>query len=100
MNDSELDKILLSAGNELPLPPDFGRQVWRRIESSSAASPGLASWFEKVLSPLAKPAVAAAAILTMTALGLGLGAGLKPRQEDWKEAYVESVSPFGSPHSR
>jgi len=48
MNDSELDKILLSAGNTPPLPPDFRRQVWLRLESSSAASLGLASWFGKV----------------------------------------------------
>ena len=100
MNDSELDKTLLSAEDDALLPSDFRRQVWLRIESSSAANSGLASWFEKAFSSLVKPAVAAVAILTTTAIGLGLGAHTAPQPEGGKEAYVRSVNPFASPHNR
>lgn len=98
MNDSDLDKLLRSAGNEIPLPPSFKRTVWQRIESSSADCPGFKVWLEMFLYPLTRPIIATTAILGMIALGLGLGAVGSSDSENLKAAYVQSVSPFLGGH--
>lgn len=98
MNDSELDKLLRSAGNELPLPVSFNRTVWQRIESSASESFGFRGWLERVSYQLTKPLAATTAVIAMTALGLGLGADSASHPENLKTAYVQSVSPFMSSH--
>jgi hypothetical protein len=98
MNDSDLDKLLRSAGKEEPLPASFKRSVWQRIESESVGRFRLREWVEIVLFPLTKPVTAAATVLAMTLLGLGLGAKGFSDSENLKAAYVESVSPFKGAH--
>lgn len=98
MNDSEIDKLLRSAGREEPLPASFKRSVWQRIESESAGGFRFGEWLEVVLFPLTKPVAAATAVLAMTILGLGLGAKNSSDPENMKAAYVQSVSPFRGVH--
>ncbi len=98
MNDSELDEMLRSARPGPALDPNFKSQVWRRIEFSSTETFSFTDWLEKFLTPLTQPVFAAAAVFSMTVLGFGLGAVMRPQAQDYKVAYIQSVSPFASSH--
>lgn len=98
MKDDDLDNLLRSAGEEMPLPGSFNRKVWLRIESDALEKPTLSAWLERHLSLLTKPYPATAAVLATVMLGLGLGARTAPQGQDLKTAYVESISPFATDH--
>lgn len=98
MQDSALDNLLRSTGNEMPLPQGFRRKVWLRIENASADRLGFVARLERTFFHLTKPYAATAAVLAMVTLGLGLGASARNPEVDLKSAYVESVSPFAGQH--
>ena len=100
MNDSELDQLLKDTHATVPLPADFQRDVWFRIEAAEANGwkPRASRALEKFLGFFALPPVAAATCTAMVLAGawLGLNAG-KPGPVG-EIAYAQSVSPFAHNH--
>jgi anti-sigma factor RsiW len=89
MNDSEFDTMLRAAGSAPPVPEDFQRAVWRRIEAregEAAAMPRI----RRAFSPWAAVAALAATII----LGAWLGLHARPDGDQAKAEYVRSISPF------
>lgn len=76
-------------------PPDFRREVWRRV-SATASEPG---WIEKLawwlLRPKREACIIAAAIMLAVLWGL-----THPAEPEFTphDAYVMSVSPFDPHH--
>jgi hypothetical protein len=98
MNDSELDELLRSADQQVPVPESFRHKVWYRIESASLNERKPLAWLDTLFSTLARPVGAVAAVTTVGLLGLWMGAAGVSGGGDSKLAYVESVSPFASAH--
>ena len=90
MKDTELDQLLRSAGASPPVPEDFQRAVWRRIEARET---------EEQLAPRVgvKTSFRWASLAAMAAtivLGAWLGFQSRPDGDQAKAEYVRSISPF------
>lgn len=76
MDDRNLEH-LLAQRREAPLPPlpaTFQQSVWREIRRRTAeAGEHRGAWFDWLLEPLFKPAMAFAALIFALVLGVGLG---------------------------
>lgn len=90
MNDTEFNNLLRSAGASPPVPGDFQRAVWRRIEARENE--------ENLLPRLgARPAFGWTSLAAMAAtivLGAWLGFHSRPDGDQAKAEYVRSISPF------
>lgn len=76
-------------------PPDFRREVWRRV-SATAAEPG---WIEKFAWWLLRPRREAFILAVAVIVGILWGVTHPPEAEYTPhDAYVMSVSPFDPHH--
>jgi hypothetical protein len=76
MNESRLDEDLkaLSKRPRPDLPPDFNAMVWSKVQSQETTSrAGRENWLKTLLSPLATPQWAAAALALALLAGWSLG---------------------------
>lgn len=90
-----LDDLLLQWQVQTEVPPDFRREVWRRI-ASDARTP---SWVERFAYWLLRPRREVAILLI--AIGMAVAWGLAhPPDTDLtpRDAYVMSISPFDPNH--
>lgn len=92
MNDSDFDDILRSARATSALPSSFRQGVWRRIENDTAKV--RRSWFQDILTAVARPWGAAVGLAATVTLGLWLGAVTSPGEKQAQAAYANSISPF------
>jgi hypothetical protein len=90
MNDSELNQLLRSAGTSPPVPGDFQRSVWRRIEARETGEQLLPRVGGRTNFRWASLAAMAATIV----LGAWLGFQSRPDGDQAKAEYVRSISPF------
>jgi hypothetical protein len=91
MNDSEFDTLLRSAGSAPPVPEDFQRAVWRRIEARETEVPP-ATRFSQSNNTFRWASIAAMAATIV--LGVLLGLQSRPDGDQAKAEYVRSISPF------
>ncbi len=73
-DDPPLRKLLRDSLPDVPVPTRFGAEVWQRIQARAEA-PAKGAWarfFERLLAPLERPAIAAVAL----ALAIGGGAAV------------------------
>lgn len=96
MNDSDFDDLLRSARSGQRLPASFRQGVWRRIENAQA--PAASSWYDSVLSLVARPWGAFAGVAVTISLGMWLGAITTSDKRDDRTAYIESINPFSHSH--
>ena len=89
MNDSDLESMLRSAGASPPVPEDFQRAVWRRIEARETEMATLPS-----IRTRSSPWMAIAAMAATIILGAWLGLNTRPDAHDSKADYVRAISPF------
>jgi hypothetical protein len=90
-----LDDLLAQWRVQTEVPPDFRREVWRRIASDAPA----ASWVEHFAYWLLRPRREVAILLI--AIGIAVAWGLThPPATDLtpRDAYVLSISPFDPNH--
>ncbi|MFM7181544.1 MAG: hypothetical protein ACKO2G_08785 [Verrucomicrobiales bacterium] len=90
MKHSDLDTLLRSAGSAAPVPEDFQRAVWRRIEARENETPPAPRFAGASTFRWASLAAMAATIL----LGAWLGLQSRPDGNQAKAEYVRSISPF------
>lgn len=90
MKDSEFDQLLRSAGASPPVPGDFQRAVWRRIEARGNEEQFAPRFGGKAGFRWASLAAMAATIV----LGAWLGFQSRPDGDQAKAEYVRSISPF------
>ena len=100
MNDSELDQLLKDTHATVPLPADFQRDVWFRIEAAEANGwkPRASRALERLLGFFALPPVAVATCTAMVAVGAWFGLQPQGSSQPSEIAYAQSVSPFAHNH--
>ncbi len=100
MNDSELDQLLKDTDATVPLPADFQRDVWFRIEAAEANGwkPRASRTLERILGFFALPPVAATTCTAMVIVGVWLGLDVGKPGPAGEVAYVRSISPFAHTH--
>jgi hypothetical protein len=97
--DDELRKKLASWKVQPEIPPDFQRDVWRRIaarEARPSQAPFQCLW---AIRWLGLPQVAALAFVLagLTGTGLGLVKSSEANAKNWKSLeakYVQSIDPY------
>jgi hypothetical protein len=95
MNDSELDALLKENPPHVEVPASFSRSVWHRIETQEACREGgWRQWISAALRLLARPALAAPALVLTMAAGAWLGHAPSKAAGPGHEDYARSVSPF------
>lgn len=103
MNDEELHRLLRQHPAKLTLPTAFEREVWSRIEADEERSMTslLADLVRRLLTSLARPAVAFATIMLFGAVGAGTGVVMlrQPDTTQGELAYLETVNPLVRAHS-
>lgn len=85
---NELSDLLSAWQPDVPAPSEFRRSVWAKIESLSS-SPG---WLAQLLSPIARPRIAAA--LAAVAIFAGGISGSVLSRGSQEGAYLRSVNPY------
>jgi hypothetical protein len=100
MNDSELDQLLKDTNATVPLPADFQRDVWFRIEAAEANGwkPRANRMLERFLGFFALPPVAVATCTAMVMVGAWFGLESGKPGPAGQVAYVRSISPFAQAH--
>lgn len=102
MNDEELHRLLRQHPAKLTLPTAFEREVWSRIEADEEHSMTslLAELVRRLLTSLARPAVAFATIALFGATGAGTGVVMlkSAEHESGELAYLETVNPLMRAH--
>lgn len=107
-NDEKLKDVLRTWSVQMPLPPRFQENVWRRIEAAERVEqapswwPLFVHWLSQVV---ARPAVAVAYVSVLAVIG-GTFA-LKQVQDKSAhlesrlgQRYVQSVDPFQTPRGQ
>jgi hypothetical protein len=90
-----LDKLLARWQVSEELPPDFPREVWRRI----AARQGAESWLDHLAWWLLRPKREAILVVTAVLLAVLWGVTHPPEARfGARDAYLMSVSPFDPQH--
>jgi hypothetical protein len=93
-NSDHLDDLLAEWQPQVKTPPDFRREVWRRI-AAETKNPGLIerfSWW--LLQPKREIAIMTAAVV----LAVVWGVTHPPKVSNPHDAYLTSISPFGEIH--
>lgn len=103
MTDEELHRLLRQHPAKLTLPTAFEREVWSRIEADEERSMTslLADLLRRLLTSLARPAVAFATIALFGATGAGTSVLMlkSAEHESGELAYLETVNPLVRAHS-
>ena len=99
MDDRNLDH-LLAKRREAPLPSlpaTFQQDVWREIRQRKAeAGERRGAWFDWLLEPLFKPAMAFAALSLALVLGVGLGSTASADSRNAQTRLALDLQVFGS----
>jgi hexokinase len=102
MNDEELHRLLRQHPAKLTLPTAFEREVWSRIEADEERSMTslLAELARRLLTSLARPAVALAIIALFGAAGAGMGVVMikTAERKSGELAYLETINPLVRAH--
>lgn len=99
MDDQNLDHLLAQRRDApLPsLPATFQQDVWREIRIRKAeAGAHRGGWFDWLLEPLFKPAMAVAALTFALALGVGLGTTALAESRNSQTRLALDLQVFGS----
>ena len=99
MNDQNLDQLLVQRRDApLPsLPQTFQQGVWREIRRRKAESgQHHGAWFDWLLEPLFKPAMAFSALSLALVLGVGLGATASASTRNTQTRLALDLQVFGS----
>ncbi|MBL9179387.1 MAG: hypothetical protein JNM65_15090 [Verrucomicrobiaceae bacterium] len=91
-----LDHLLAQWQPHVETPPDFRREVWRRIAVENR-DPG---WVERLASWLLRPKREAVVFTAAVVLAIAWGITHPQEPVDPHDAYVMSISPFDSGHFR
>lgn len=99
MDDQNLDR-LLAQRRDSPLPPlptTLQQDVWREIRrrKREAAKPR-GAWFDWLLEPLFKPAMAFAALSFALVVGVGLGSTASASSRNSQTRLAFDLQVFGS----
>lgn len=97
MNTEEpdpLDDLLASWQLQVESPPDFRREVWRRI-AAETREPG---WIERAAFWLLRPKREALVVAAAVALAVAWGLTHPAEELPPHDAYVMSISPFDPNH--
>lgn len=96
-NDSNsLHELLTSWQEQAETPPDFRREVWRRI-AAEAHDPG---WVERLAWWLLRPKREGVVLALVIVLAVVWGITHPPEEINPHDAYVMSISPFDPSHLR
>jgi hypothetical protein len=89
-----LDDLLAQWQVQSETPPDFRREVWRRIASETHAS----GWVERFAWWLLRPKREVVILSIAVALAVAWGLTHPPEELNPHDAYVMSISPFDPNH--
>jgi hypothetical protein len=95
-DETRLRALLREARTAPALPPRFGENVWRKIESASAPERSTAApWLDVLAGWLMRPrlAFAVAAVLLLAGGGLGWNQGQQLARHEAQARYVAAVAP-------
>lgn len=92
MNTHEIDELLRSAAQDLPIPTSFRSEVWTRIAHAEQRS--FAARLNRVLAAFTRPVPAVASVIATVLVGAWLGLSTAPPVKDARLSYAESISPF------
>ncbi|WP_395715752.1 hypothetical protein [Prosthecobacter sp.] len=91
-----LDDLLSQWQVQVETPPDFRREVWRKV----AAETREPSWIERVAWWLLRPKREALILAAVIILAIAWGLTHPPEEISPHDAYVMSISPFDPNHLR
>jgi hypothetical protein len=94
--DEQIDRLLQEWSDEVEVPPDFQREVWRRVEQ---AGPSRHAVFEKMAWWLLRP-MREVTLFALVVLFACLWGVTHPPSPEYNahDAYLLSISPFDPHH--